>query len=529
MPAKAGLKHVQMNRLESIADLKEEEFDILIIGGGATGLGAAVDAASRGYKVGLLEGDDFAKGTSSKSTKLAHGGVRYLQNGDISLVIEALRERGLLCQNAPHLVKNLGFVIPSYDWWNSPFYGVGLKIYDLMAGRLGLGPSELISKEEVLQKIPNVETQGLRGGVLYHDGQFDDARLAISLARTAESNGASLANYCRVEGLIKENGHVIGVRAIDTIGASKFDVYAKAVINCTGVFADDILQMDNPEAKPSIRPSQGVHIVLDKSFLPGNEAIMVPHTTDGRVLFAVPWHDVVVVGTTDTPLNERSNDPVATEEEIAFILENAGHYMAKKPTKKDILSTFAGLRPLAAGGEQGSTKEVSRHHKVLVSPTGLISVLGGKWTTYRKMGEDAIDNAIIVGGLPPRKCQTENLPIHGFETKPDWDDPLHVYGIYRKKIRKRIKRREERSLSDKFELYPAMIRWAVRKEMAMTLEDMLSRRHRALLFNAEETMRIAPEVASIMAQHLGKDEDWIKDQLEKFNTLAQTYVASKNN
>ena len=517
---------MQMNRAESIIHLKEEEFDILIIGGGATGLGAAVDAASRGYKVGLLEGDDFAKGTSSKSTKLAHGGVRYLQNGDISLVIEALRERGLLCQNAPHLVKNLGFVIPSYDWWNSPFYGIGLKIYDLMAGRLGLGPSEMISKDEVLDKIPNVETKGLRGGVLYHDGQFDDARLAISLARTATSNGASLANYCKVTGLVKEEGHVVGVTAHDTIGNSIFEVRAKAIINCTGVFADDVLQMDNPEAKASIRPSQGVHIVLDKSFLPGEEAIMVPHTTDGRVLFAVPWHDVVVVGTTDTPLNERSNDPVATVEEIDFILENAGHYMAKKPTKKDILSTFAGLRPLAAGGEEGSTKEVSRHHKVLVSPTGLISVLGGKWTTYRKMGEDAIDNAIIVGALPPRKCQTENLPIHGFETNADWSDPLHVYGTVRKKIRKRIKRHEEQSLSEKFELYPAMIRWAVRKEMAMTLEDMLSRRHRALLFDAKEARRIAPEVATIMAKHLGKEEDWVEAELAAFDKISSDYLVT---
>jgi glycerol-3-phosphate dehydrogenase len=253
---------------------------------------------------------------------------------------------------------------------------------------------------------------------------------------------------------------------------------------------------------------------------------MVPHTTDGRVLFAVPWHDVVVVGTTDTPLKERSNDPVATEEEIDFILENAGHYMARKPTKKDILSTFAGLRPLAAGGEEGSTKEVSRHHKVLVSPTGLISVLGGKWTTYRKMGEDAVDNAIIVGALPPRKCQTENLPIHGFETNADWSDPLHVYGSVRKKIRKRIKRHEEQSLSDKFELYPAMIRWAVRKEMAVTLEDMLSRRHRALLFDAKEARHIAPEVAAIMAKHLGKEEDWIKAELAAFDKISSDYLVT---
>jgi len=467
-----------MNRAENLALLKEDAFDILIIGGGATGLGAAVDGAARGYKVALVEGADFAKGTSSKSTKLVHGGVRYLQNGDISLVIEALRERGLLCQNAPHLVKNLSFVIPSYDWWNSPFYGVGLKIYDLMAGKLGLGPSEMISLEETLKHIPNVNQEGLRGGVLYHDGQFDDARLSISLAQTASKNDAVLCNYSKVIRLLKEDEEITGAQVQDVLSGEVFDVRAKVVINCTGVFADDVLKMDNPEAKATIRPSQGVHIVLDKSFLPGDEAIMVPQTTDGRVLFAVPWHDVVIVGTTDTPLEDRLLDPIAHEDEIQFILDNAGMYMSKKPTKADILSVFAGLRPLAANESVSeSTKEVSRHHKVLVSPSGLISVLGGKWTTYRKMGEDAIDNALVVGALPPRKCQTENMPINGYEIAPDWSDPLHVYGSYRKKIRKRIEKDNEQSLSDKFPLFPSMIRWAVKKEMAMTLEDGIGRIH----------------------------------------------------
>lgn len=514
-----------MNRAENLALLKEEAFDILIIGGGATGLGAAVDGAARGYKVALVEGADFAKGTSSKSTKLVHGGVRYLQNGDISLVIEALRERGLLCQNAPHLVKNLSFVIPSYDWWNSPFYGVGLKIYDLMAGKLGLGPSEMISLEETLKHIPNVNQEGLRGGVLYHDGQFDDARLSISLAQTASKNDAVLCNYVKVVGLLKEEAEVVGAKVQDALSNDVFEVRAKVIINCTGVFADDILKMDNPEAKATIRPSQGVHIVLDKSFLPGDEAIMVPQTTDGRVLFAVPWHDVVIVGTTDTPLEQRDLDPVAQEDEIKFILDNAGMYMSKKPTKADILSVFAGLRPLAAS-ENGSetTKEVSRHHKVLVSPSGLISVLGGKWTTYRKMGEDAIDNALVVGALPPRKCQTENMPIHGYEVAPDWTDPLHVYGSFRKKIRKRIEKNKEQSLSDKFPLYPSMIRWAVKKEMAMTLEDVLARRTRAILFDAKEARKIAPEVARLMAQYLAKDARWITEELANFHAFSDAYV-----
>jgi len=516
-----------MNRAENLALLKEDAFDILIIGGGATGLGAAVDGAARGYKVALVEGADFAKGTSSKSTKLVHGGVRYLQNGDISLVIEALRERGLLCQNAPHLVKNLSFVIPSYDWWNSPFYGVGLKIYDLMAGKLGLGPSEMISLEETLKHIPNVNQEGLRGGVLYHDGQFDDARLSISLAQTASKNDAVLCNYSKVIRLLKEDEEITGAQVQDVLSGEVFDVRAKVVINCTGVFADDVLKMDNPEAKATIRPSQGVHIVLDKSFLPGDEAIMVPQTTDGRVLFAVPWHDVVIVGTTDTPLEDRLLDPIAHEDEIQFILDNAGMYMSKKPTKADILSVFAGLRPLAANESVSeSTKEVSRHHKVLVSPSGLISVLGGKWTTYRKMGEDAIDNALVVGALPPRKCQTENMPINGYEIAPDWSDPLHVYGSYRKKIRKRIEKDNEQSLSDKFPLFPSMIRWAVKKEMAMTLEDVLARRTRAIFFDAKEARKIAPEVARLMAQYLGEDARWITRQVEEFHAFSNPYVVN---
>lgn len=514
-----------MNRAENIRRMRGESFDILVIGGGATGLGTAVDATSRGYKVALVEGADFAKGTSSKSTKLAHGGVRYLQNGDISLVLEALKERGLLCQNAPHLVKNLGFVIPTYDWWSSPFYGVGLKVYDLMAGKLGIGPSKTITKEETLRYIPNVRKEGLRGGVLYYDGQFDDARLSISLALTAHERGAAIANYLRVVGLIKSHELVTGVEVLDELTGEKFSIYAKVVVNCTGVFADDILQMDDPKAAPTIRPSQGVHIVLDKSFLPGDQAIMVPQTTDGRVLFAVPWHNVVVVGTTDTPLKDKSLDPIAQSTEIDFILENAGRYMAKKPTRSDILSIFAGLRPLAASSDNSqTTKEVSRHHKVLVSPTGLISVLGGKWTTFRKMGEDAVNNAVIIGGLPQRKSQTEHLPIHGYEALPDWSDPLHVYGLHRKKLHNRIERKKEISLSKKFAIYPAQIRWAVKKEMAVTLEDVLARRIRAVLFDAGEARRIALDVAKIMAKHLKKDSDWIENQVRDFDKFSLPYL-----
>ena len=503
---------------------KKKPWDVLIIGGGASGLGAAVDAASRGYRTLLLEKNDFAKGTSSRSTKLVHGGVRYLQNGDISLVIEALKERGIMRKNAPHLVQDLSFVIPSYDWWNSPFYGIGLKIYDMMAGNLGLGPSTLLDREETIELIPNVKKKGLRGGVIYHDGQFDDARMAVSLAQTAENHGASLLNYFGVKGLLKEGDMVTGVRAQDELSGEEFEISAKVVINATGVFSDEILQMDQPGSKKLIVPSQGVHLVLDQSFLNGPHAIMVPHTTDGRVLFAVPWNDYVVVGTTDTLIEAPNEEPTALEQEIEFILENAGAYMTKQPTRADVKSVFSGLRPLAAPEDNGSaTKEISRHHKVTVSTSGLVSILGGKWTTYRKMSEDLINTAQSVGGLPERACITHNLPIHGYDYNSDWSNPMHVYGTDIDKI-SALDEEGNTSLSEAVHLTKNQIIWAVREEMAMTVEDVLARRTRTLFLNATEAKNLAAQVAQIMAEEMGEDQNWIENQLFQFNTLVEKYV-----
>ena len=502
---------------------KKKPWDVLIIGGGASGLGAAVDAASRGYRTLLLEKNDFAKGTSSRSTKLVHGGVRYLQNGDISLVIEALKERGIMRKNAPHLVQDLSFVIPSYDWWNSPFYGIGLKIYDMMAGNLGLGPSTLLDREETIELIPNVKKKGLRGGVIYHDGQFDDARMAVSLAQTAENHGASLLNYFGVKGLLKEGDMVTGVRAQDELSGEEFEISAKVVINATGVFSDEILQMDQPGSRKLIVPSQGVHIVLDQSFLNGPHAIMVPHTTDGRVLFAVPWNDYVVVGTTDTLIEAPNEEPTALEEEIEFILENAGAYMTKQPTRADVKSVFSGLRPLAAPEDNGSaTKEISRHHKVTVSTSGLVSILGGKWTTYRKMSEDLINTAQSVGGLPERACITHSLPIHGYDYNSDWSNPMHVYGTDIDKINA-LDEEGNISLSEAVHLTKNQIIWAVREEMAMTVEDLLARRTRTLFLNAAEAKNLAAQVAQIMAEEMGEDQNWIESQIENFTTLTHNY------
>ncbi|MGB3850159.1 MAG: glycerol-3-phosphate dehydrogenase/oxidase [Tunicatimonas sp.] len=504
----------------------ENVWDVIVIGGGATGLGTALEAASRGYTTLLLEQNDFAKGTSSRSTKLAHGGVRYLQQGDVSLVIEALHERGLMMKNAPHLVKNQSFVIPTYDWWGGPFYTVGMKVYDVLAGKLGLGPSKSLSREETLELLPTVETEGLRGGVIYYDGQFDDARLAINIAQTFAEAGGTLINYMPVTGLLKTADMVSGVVAQDLETGQTYHINGRVVINATGVFVDNVLGMDDATAKPIVRPSQGVHVVLDKSFLPGDSAIMVPKTEDGRVLFAVPWNDKVVVGTTDTPVGEVSLEPRPLEEEIAFILEHAAIYLTKDPKREDVLSTYAGLRPLVSAGDGKSTAQISRSHAIIVSVSGLVTITGGKWTTYRKMGEDTIDKAAVVGGLEDRDSKTKDMRIHGWLKHTDREDYLHYYGSDAIGIKKMIERKPKlgNMLHDRLKITKAQVVWAVRHEMARTVEDFLSRRTRALLLDARASADMAPEVARLMAKKLGKNEAWQQEQVAQYQELVRGYV-----
>ena len=514
-----------MNRNDSIVKLnKVLEWDIVIIGGGASGLGIAVDASKRGYKTLLLEKHDFGKGTSSRSTKLIHGGVRYLQNGDITLVIESLKERGILKRNAPHLVQDLSFVIPTYDWWASPFYGIGMKIYDMMAGKLGLGKSVIISKGETEKLIPNVNKKGLRGGVIYHDGQFDDSRMAITLALSANPKKTALLNYCNVDGLIKKNNEIVGLSFTDSINSKKYQVKSKVVINATGVFAEDIIRMDQPQIKKMIQPSQGVHIVLEKKFLKSKHAILIPQTSDGRVLFAVPWKNYVVVGTTDTQIKNASEEPKPLKEEIDFILKNASKYMTIKPKKDDIKSVFAGLRPLAATSDKKSTKEVSRSHKIDISPSGLISVLGGKWTTYRKISEDAIDTAISINKLKKKKCKTKKTKLFGYKKKVDFSDPMHVYGSLKKKVESLGGIDDNKSLSTKFYISNNIIEWSIIHEMALTLEDILARRTRCVFLDSNESKLIAPSVAEKMADVLEKDQEWIDSELKNFNKLIKNYT-----
>src|SRR5437870_4150535 len=421
-----------MHRDTSVRQLavRDEPWDVAVIGGGATGVGIAVDAASRGYSVCLVEQSDFGKGTSSRSTKLVHGGVRYLQQGNVSLVMEALKERGILRQNAPHMVHDLAFVVPNYEWWEAPFYGIGMKVYDLLAFRYGFGKSRHLRKHEVLAHIPNLEREGLRGGVMYFDGQFDDARLLINLAQTAVEQGAVLLNYTPVVGLTHDaDGFVDGIVCTDLESGGEHTVRARCVINATGAFSDAIRKIDDPTAPPIIAPSQGVHLMLERSFLAGDSAIMVPRTSDGRVLFAIPWHDHTLLGTTDTPIEHVTLEPVALEEEIEVILDTASRYMARRPTRADILSVFVGIRPLVTA-EAASTAALSREHTIQVAKSGLLTIAGGKWTTYRKMAEDCVDHAATLARLDDRACVTRTLRVHGYHEHAEEFGDLRYYGSH---------------------------------------------------------------------------------------------------
>lgn len=521
-----------MNRAACLGTItaRREAWDLAVIGGGATGAGITVDAASRGFRVVLLEQNDFGKGTSSRSTKLVHGGVRYLQQGNIPLVMEALKERGLLLQNAPHLVRNLEFVVPNYLWWEAPFYGVGLKMYDLLAGQHGFGPSRILSRDEVLRHIPTLEPEGLRGGVVYHDGQFDDSRLLINLLQTAVEHGGVVLNYARVTALVKDaGGQVTGLAFRDEESGREHALGARCVINATGPFCDQLRRLDDPGTVPMIAPSQGVHLVLPREFLAGDAAIMVPHTRDGRVLFAVPWHGHVLVGTTDTPIAEASLEPRAQEREVEFILESAGRYMARCPTRADIRSVFTGIRPLVKAKTDANTAALSRDHTIQVSPSGLLTIAGGKWTTYRKMAEDAVNRAAELTSLPKRSCVTKDLRVHGFLARSEATGPLANYGSDAEGITGLM--REQPGLAtplhEALPICGAQIVWAARHEMARTLDDVLARRTRALFLNARAALAMAPGAARLLANTLGRDENWQRRQLAEFDEIATRFLPGR--
>jgi glycerol-3-phosphate dehydrogenase len=517
-----------MNRSEMWGRVEghPKAWDMVVVGGGATGVGVAIDAAARGYEVLLLEQSDFGKGTSSRSTKLAHGGVRYLEQGDIGLVMEALKERGLLLQNAPHLVRDLAFVVPNYDWWEAPFYGLGLKLYELLAGKYGFGSSGILSREETLVHLPTLKTEGLRGGAVYYDGQFDDARLLIHMVATACEQGAVLLNYVEVTGLTKDaQGFVNGVNARDAETGREFHAAAKVVINATGAFSDRVRLLAEPGAAPMIVPSQGIHLVFDSAFLEGESAIMVPHTSDGRVLFAIPWNGHTLVGTTDTPIQAATLEPVAMDEEIDFILSTAGQYLVKAPTRDDVLSVFAGIRPLVRAGKTASTAALSRDHVIHIDRSGLVSAMGGKWTTYRHMAEDCVDQAATLAQLPERACVTHHLHIHGFHSEAKQLGALQAYGSDAYEIRKLIESDAELGglLHPALPYVKAEVIWTARHEMARSVEDVLARRTRALFLNARAAIEMAPVVTTLMASELGWDETTKASQLAEFREVASNY------
>lgn len=518
-----------MDRARNLDRLNDaqEAWDMIVIGGGATGLGVAVDAASRGYRTLLLEQHDFAKGTSSRSTKLVHGGVRYLKQGNIGLVMDALKERGRLCLNAPHLVHHMSFIVPIYTWWEGPFYGVGMRIYDRMAGELGLRPSKSLSLEETRRRLPTIEPEGLRGGVIYYDGQFDDARLAISLARTVDDLDGCALNYMKVVGLIKENGVVTGVQARDEEGGKEYEIRSRVVVNATGVYTDTIRKLDDAATPSVIVASQGSHIVLPRTFQPGDSAVMIPHTEDGRVLFAVPWHGHVVVGTTDVARAETPLEPVRLDEELEFLMTHAAKYLTRNPAPSDVLSVFSGLRALVKEGEgAASTAAMSRDHTILIAQSGLITITGGKWTTYRKMAEDTVDQAETLAGWAERPCRTATLPVHGATEDVPAAAHLQVYGSDVPAVMQLAgELADGRSLlHPDLPYWRAEVTWAVRHEMARTVEDVLARRTRALFLNARAAIAMAPAVAALMGEVLKWDERRRAREVEAFTTMAQGYL-----
>lgn len=515
-----------MNRQEELDKLnKTKEFDIIIIGGGATGLGCAVDAASRGYKTLLLEKCDFSKGTSSRSTKLVHGGVRYLAQGNVHLVREALLERGRLLRNAPHLCHSSQFIVPAYKWWQKWFYGFGLWLYELLSGSLSLGKTRLLSSRQVLKYLPGIATDNLSGGVLYYDGQFDDSRLAVNLAQTAIEKGAVVLNYCGVTGFLKNGSTIAGVIAKDEINGNEFLIPAKVVINATGVFADTLLQLAEGHKEQTIAPSQGIHLVVEKHFFNGSTGLMIPKTDDGRVLFAIPWYDKVVLGTTDTPVREISSEPKPLKEEIDFIIKHFNRYSTSEIHYEDIKSVFAGLRPLAKLDGETKTSVMPRDHVVKVLPSGLVHVTGGKWTTYRSMAENAVNKAIKSAGLTFFPCQTKNLKIHAW-TDATSESHLAIYGSDAIQIQKMM----DSDVSLKEKVHPlysytkAEINWFIVNEMAITVEDILARRTRLLFLDAKAAMEIAPLIASMLALQAGKNKEWEMQQVKAFNVLALNYL-----
>jgi glycerol-3-phosphate dehydrogenase len=500
------LNSFPMDRTRTLERVRQRTtpWDVVVIGGGATGVGCALDAAGRGCDVLLLEQHDLGKGTSSRSTKLIHGGVRYLRQGDLPLVRESLRERGMLLNNAPHAVHEQPFVIPCYSIWEKAYYGIGMKVYDLMAGQHRLGRSKVLSRNETIRHLPAIRSEGLSGGVLYCDCRFDDTQLLIDMASTASDLGAAVLNYARVDSFVKDSaGKITGLTFQDAETMERITVSARAVINAGGAFCDAVRAMSDAASKPLVTYSQGIHLVFDREFLPGEDAILIPKSSDGRVLFCIPWHEHLLIGTTDTPVDSALLEPQALETEIDFVLTTAGRYLVRQPSRDDILSVFAGIRPLASRTAVKNTSALSRGHVIETQPSGLVTVTGGKWTTYRQMAEDAVDQAMANIG--------------------DDRGPSTTAGIRIKDTNSELNKAEEPSAGDNV-IDRAFVINAIRTQMARTVEDVLARRSRLLFIDARAAIDAAPFVAKIIAEELGKDEEWVTAEINRFNEVANNYL-----
>ncbi len=516
-----------MNRNEMLQQIEStQQWDIIIIGGGATGLGAALDAAERGYKTLLLEQFDFTKGTSSRSTKLVHGGVRYLAQGNIKLVVEALKERGRLLRNAPHITSAQSFILPVYNDRDKWYYGIGLKMYDILSGGLSLGKTKILSKQNTAALLPSLKSENIKGGIQYFDGQFDDSRLAIDIAATAVHYGATVLNYAKVIGFKKKDGKIFSVDVRDELNNIEYNLRGKAFINATGVFTDAVMQMDEENQPDLVSPSQGIHLVIDKKFFNSDHALMIPKTDDGRVLFAVPWHNEIVLGTTDTPIHKISEEPKALEEEIEFVIGHFNRYCNNSIQRKDVKSVYVGLRPLIKKGDGKKTSLLSRDHTIIVTKSGLVSVIGGKWTTYRKMAEDAVNNAVFVSKMDKKECNTKTLPIGAWDWPIDKTNHWYVYANNAKHIKELIKENAlwSEKLHPSFSHIKAEVIWFIRNEMAMTIEDVLARRTRILFLDAQSAIDAAPMVAELMRVEMKKDNIWKEDQINSFTALAKQYL-----
>jgi glycerol-3-phosphate dehydrogenase len=494
-----------MNREEQLKKINTtDHWDVVIIGGGATGLGAALDAACRGLKTLCIERHDFSKATSSRSTKLIHGGVRYLEQGNFGMVRDALHERAYFLKNTSNATRRLPFILPVYKWWQFVYYGAGLLLYDLLSGKYSIGKTRFLHRKATISRIPNINANGLKGGIRYYDGQFDDSEVCLALARTAISKGACVINYCEAVDFIKQDAKIVGVNVNDRLTNDAYEIKAKIFINATGVFADGLMKMDNPNHEALVKPSRGAHIVIDRKFYDSDTALLIPKTSDGRVLFALPWHDKVLIGTTDIEQEKPIDEPVPTTEEIGFILHNFNQYSAQTLTEKDVLACFAGLRPLVGKSRSSSTAQIQRDHSIFISDSGLVSISGGKWTTYRKMAEDVVNQAFQSGGIKIEASPTRQVPL------------LIESSV--KRTGTAIRLHPEYPYTEEDVIY------AAKHSMACTVEDVLTRRIRLLFLDARAAIQIAPKVADILCEKLGKDRAWREKQLRDFNALAKQYL-----